>query len=146
MLEVASRIGKPVSVHSRGRIREVYDVLSSYDLRVHMHWFEGTHEELEEGMDRDYYFSYGPPIVYSKKLANLAKGTRQDRLMLETDSPVRYAACFESRESSTSMIASVYFRAASLLGMGLPELEVRMLANASTFLGRSIVPRPPRSI
>jgi TatD DNase family protein len=142
-LELASHLNKPVSVHSRGRAREVLDVLSSFDLAVHLHWFQGTEAELMEGMDRGYYISFGPPILYSKRMERLFMRIRLDRLLLETDSPVEYAACFESRASEPFLIASVYFKAASLLGVSLPELEVSIGGNAYRFLGRRIGPPSP---
>ncbi len=142
-LELASHIRKPVSVHSRGRARDVLDHLSSFDLAVHLHWFQGTEAELVQGMDRGYYFSFGPPLLYSKRMGRLFMKMRLDRLLLETDSPVKYAACFESRASEPFMIASVYFKAASLLGVSLPELELLIGRNAYRFLGRRIGPPAP---
>ncbi len=142
-LELASRWKKPVSVHTRGRLREALEDLSGFDLRVLLHWFQGTEQELEESMDRGYFVSFGPPVVYSKKMERLLLATRIDRLLLETDSPVRYGACFESRESWPMMIGSVYFRAASLKEVDLRQFERSIEENASSYLGRPIA-TPPR--
>lgn len=141
-LELASRWKKPVSVHTRGRLREALEDLSRFDLRVLLHWFQGTQAELEESMDRGYFVSFGPPVLYSKKMEKLLQATRIDRLLLETDSPVRYGACFESRESWPMMIGSVYFRAASLKEVDLRQLERSIEENASSYLGRPVATAP----
>jgi len=137
-LELASRWKKPVSVHTRGRLREALEDLSSYDSKALLHWFQGTREELETCMDKGYYVSFGPPSLYSKSMKRLVSAARMDRLLLETDSPVRYGACFESRESLPTMIGSVYFWTASLREVDLPELERLVEHNASSFLGKDV--------
>jgi TatD DNase family protein len=142
-LELASRWKKPVSVHTRGRLRNALDDLSGFDLKVLLHWFQGSEQELEESMERGYFVSFGPPVLYSKKMERLLVATRMDRLLLETDSPVRYGACFESRESWPTMIASVYFRAAGLKEVGIRDFERSIEENASSYLGRPFS-APPR--
>jgi TatD DNase family protein len=137
-LEIASRWKKPVSVHTRGRLREALEELSAFNLRVLLHWFQGTESELEETMERGYFVSFGPPVVYSRRMERLLSASRLDRLLLETDSPVRYPACFESRESFPTMIGSVYFKAASLKEVEVRELERTIEKNASLFLGRPV--------
>jgi TatD DNase family protein len=137
-LELANHWRKPVSVHTRGRLKEALEELSAFDLRVLLHWFQGTGTELEEVMDKGYFVSFGPPAVYSKKMEELLRVSQLDRLLLETDSPIRYAACFESRESFPTMIGSVYFKAASLKEVDVRELEGTVEKNASSFLGRPV--------
>ncbi|HVP22848.1 MAG TPA: TatD family hydrolase [Conexivisphaerales archaeon] len=139
-LELASGLGMPATVHTRGRVAEAFEDLSSYGLRVLLHWFQGSEGELREGLDRGYYFSYGPPILYSGKMRKLLRATEAARLLLETDSPVRYPSCFESRESSPSTVASVYFKAAELLEVEVGELEKLIAGNASSFLGKGVPP------
>jgi TatD DNase family protein len=136
-LELASRLRKPVAVHSRGRIPEVLEDLSRYKLKVLLHWFDGTKEELSASADRGYFVSFGPPLSYSRRMAGLLRATPLDGLLLETDSPVRYPSCYESRESTPMMIASVYLAASFLRGIGAKELEGALAANARAFLSRS---------
>ena len=71
-LAAAERAGKPVQVHSRGAERACLDVLSSFKTRsLLMHWFEGE-EFVRDLRDRGYFVSFGPALLYSKKLQRIA--------------------------------------------------------------------------
>ncbi|MGA1975181.1 MAG: TatD family hydrolase [Conexivisphaerales archaeon] len=137
-MELASRLKKPVTVHTRGRLQEALDDLSTFDLRVLLHWFEGSLKELESCTDRGYFVSFGPPLLYSKKIKKLLAAAEMGSLLLETDSPVRYGACFESRDSSPLLIASVYLEAARIMKVQPRELERLLDRNAASFLGRAV--------
>jgi TatD DNase family protein len=138
-LELAEETGRPVAVHSRGMVDEVLRCLPSYRLRsVLLHWFAGTASQLAKCMEMGCYVSFGPAATYSKKLRSLMTLTNRDRLLLETDSPVSYGACFEGRPSSPLLIPSVYFCAAEALKVDQLELEELVLVNASKFLGRPL--------
>ena len=73
-VEVAARLKKPLQVHSRGAEGTCLDVLDGYSLGpVLMHWFEGE-ELLERVLSRPRTFvSFGPAILYSKKLLRMAR-------------------------------------------------------------------------
>ena len=141
-LALAERLGKPVCIHSRGKVEQVLEDLSSYSVKgVLLHWFEGDLRQLEACVMKGIYVSFGPPLLYSKKLRRLLAVTPIEKLLLETDSPVRYASCFEDRESTPLLVASVYLAAAFVLRIPVEELETSLFKNALNLLGRSAAQR-----
>ena len=97
MLTIAETYHKPVSIHSRNSLDEILNMLSTYNLkRVCLHWFDGNPQQLEKSLDMGLYISYGPSLVYSKKKQGLLKLTKQNKLLTETDGPVRYPSCFKN--------------------------------------------------
>jgi TatD DNase family protein len=97
MLTIAETYDKAVSIHSRNSLDQILNVLSAYNLkRVCLHWFDGTPQQLEKSLDMGLYISYGPSLVYSKKKQGLLKLTNENRLLIETDGPVRYPSCFKN--------------------------------------------------
>lgn len=135
-LELAEELGKPVSVHSRGKVGEVLSTLASYGVRsVLLHWFDGSERELEEACGRGYFVSFGPAVLYSRRLARLASRCGEASILTETDAPVRFGACFEGRESSPDLIPSVVFALARIRRCPPLDLEKSVAGNASRFLG-----------
>lgn len=89
-LELAQKNDKPVIVHSRGSAAEVLSILEDFSVEVVLHWFSGRKKYVEEAIERDYYFSIGPSISYSQTTQFIAEHVPRNRLLLESDGPVRY--------------------------------------------------------
>jgi TatD DNase family protein len=131
-LMTAERLGKPVQVHTRGSVKECLDVLSSYRLdSVLLHWFEGE-EEMQRVISKGYFISLGPAVLYSKRLQRIARKGQPDRLLTESDGPVRFGVL--GGVEGPELIASVVFKLGELLGVGFQELERTIEASACNFL------------
>jgi len=91
MLRLAERLDLPACVHSRGVTEQVVDLLPSYGVkRVLLHWFSGSLQVLDKTVDRGYYVSEGPAVVYSNVLRDIVRRVPLTRLLTETDGPTRY--------------------------------------------------------
>ena len=135
MLRIAEEIEKPVSIHSRGTLDEILNLIPSYDsLIVCLHWFDGTERDLQKSMDRGLYVSFGPPVVYSrnkKKLLNLAD---RNRILIETDGPVRYSGCFNNVTSlPTNMLTTILDTMSHELKMTFEESMCLVSTNSNMF-------------
>jgi TatD DNase family protein len=137
MLDIATELEKPVSVHSRGSLDEILDILSIYNhLKICLHWFDGTERQLERSMEMGLYVSYGPSVVYSKKKKKLMKLTDSKRLLIETDGPVKYPACFEYvMPLPTSMLASIINTISQELKIPFQESSGQISSNSNNFFG-----------
>lgn len=84
-LFLAERLNKPVIVHSRYATKDVLDILSSWKLKVVLHWFSGSLEELSHALDRNYFLTirYNRPNIPDIK-------NHLFQLFIETDYPVPY--------------------------------------------------------
>ncbi len=86
MLDLAAGLRKPVSLHSRGSIKDVFKMLESYpELPVHMHFFEGSAEDARLAQKRGYYISV--PYLKSAQRAEAVRAMELSNIMVESDSP-----------------------------------------------------------
>ena len=133
-LGAAEKLGKPVQVHSRGSENECLEILGTFRLRsVMMHWFEGQEEgAVRDVVSRGYYVSFGPAILYSKKIRRLAERVPQERLLTESDGPVPFKAL--GGASGPDVVASVLFGLAELRGRGFAEMGTRVEENSRAYL------------
>ena len=131
-LELAERLSLPVQVHSRGAERECLDLLSTYRVeRVLMHWFESV-DLAGEVAARGYFISFGPAVLYSKRLASVAASFPRELVLTESDGPVSFGPL--GGASGPSTVPSVVFRLAALSGEVFEEVRERVLRNALSFL------------
>ena len=99
-LALAARVGKPVSVHSRGAEDAIYDHLSAYArsalaLRSAgrpigvMHCFGGSLEQAELYVSLGFLVSFAATITYPRndEARRMAAGLPLDAIVVETDSP-----------------------------------------------------------
>jgi TatD DNase family protein len=131
-LELAQNLRKPVQIHSREAETAALDVLGGFELpRVLMHWLE-SEQALPHALERGYFVSYGPALLYSKRLQRMAARTPPTQVLTETDSPVPYRPL---GAKGPSLVPSVVFRLAGLWGVRFDEAREVLLANALRFLG-----------
>ena len=134
-LEMARRTRKPVQVHSREAERECLDALGGFALgAVLMHWFQGE-EFLQEVIESGYFVSFGPSILYSKKLQRMALRSPRGQVLTETDSPVPFGPL--GGVHGPSLVPSVVFRLSELWGERFEETRATLASNAMRFLGGS---------
>ncbi len=132
-LESAEKKGVPVQVHSRGAERECLDALGGFRLKtVLMHWLQGE-GAIPMVMDRGYFVSFGPAILYSKKLQRMVMMCNPHQVLTETDTPVPHGPLGGIR--GAFLIPSVVFRLAEAWGVRFEEARARTSQNATVFLG-----------
>ncbi len=136
MLELAEKFDKPVSIHSRKALDDILVILPSYRVkRILLHWFAGSKKQLARSMDMGLYVSYGPVLVLSDDKKVLLKSTNRDRILVETDGPVRYSKCFDNlAANSTSCLVSVVATASLVLGISYEETYSLLDQNAHSYL------------
>jgi TatD DNase family protein len=134
-LEMAQVTGKPVQVHSRDAERECLGALGGFSLGpVLMHWFQ-SEGLLQEVVEEGYYVSYGPSILYSKKLQRMAQRSSRDLVLTETDFPVPFGPL--GGVKGPSLVPSVVFKLSELWERGFDETRSALEGNAMRFLGVS---------
>ena len=134
-LSYAEKFRKPVSIHSRKALTEIFEILPSYKIPTTLlHWFDGNKKQLQKAMDLDYYVSFGPAMVYSKDKQVLLSKANKDKILVETDGPVRFSRCFENRTAQIDFIPSIVFCASKVLHMNYDELCDVIEQNSKRFL------------
>ena len=134
-LSFAEKFRKPVSIHSRKTLDEILEILPSYNIpTVLLHWFDGSKKQLQNAMDLDCYVSFGPVMVYSKDKQVLLAKANKDRILVETDGPVRFSRCFSNRTAQISFIPSVVFCASKVLDTNYEDMCRILEQNSQRFL------------
>ena len=134
-LSFAEKFRKPVSIHSRKTLDEILKILPSYNIpTVLLHWFDGSKKQLQNAMDLDCYVSFGPVTVYSKDKQVLLSKANKDKILVETDGPVRFSRCFENKTAQIDFIPSIVFCASKVLHVNYDELCDVIEQNSKRFL------------
>ena len=138
MLEIAEKLDKPISIHSRNSIDLILDMLSSYTIaKTCFHWFDGSREQLFRVMDRGYYVSFSPAILSSTRIQELLKLTVIDNVLLETDGPVRYRGCFRNVITSPiSILVSLVYFVSEILDLSFEDTANQISNNSKSFFKR----------
>ncbi len=132
-LAFAERSGKPVQVHSRGAERVCLGELATFRLpAVQLHWFEGD-ELLRVANERGYYVSFGPALIFSKKLQRMAAAWDRERVLVESDGPVSFTPL--GGAGGPWLVPSVLFKLAEVLRSPFEEMSRTVLDNNLRFLG-----------
>jgi TatD DNase family protein len=136
LLSLAEKLQKPVSIHSRKSLDEIFQVMTSYKTsHVLFHWFDGSKKQLKKAIDMDFFVSYGPVLVYAKDKQMLLSKTSETKILVETDGPVKFSKCFEMKPAQISFIPSVIFCASKILGKSYDEMTYLLEENSKSFLG-----------
>lgn len=136
MLSLAEKLGKPVSIHSRRTLDEIFSILPSYSVKgVLLHWFSGSKKQLQKAMELNCFVSYGPAMIYSEDKQVLLSQTRLDKILLETDGPVRFSRCFGLKTAQIEFLPSVLFCAACILNKSYDEMLHVAERNVDSYLG-----------
>ncbi len=136
LLSMAENLKKPVSVHSRKTLDEIFEIIPSYHIPGFLlHWFDGSKKQLSRAMDLGCFVSYGPVTVYSQDKQVLLSNTNKDKILVETDGPVRFSHCFGMKSAQISFIPSVIFCLSKILQQDYDESISMLEQNSKHYLG-----------
>lgn len=137
MLSLSEKQSLPVIIHSRGTTKEIMDMLPSYRIeKVLLHWFSNPIELLPKIVERGYYITEGPAIVFSDHVQEIVRQTPLGNLLTETDGPVRFfKAPFAGRAAAPSDVPLVVRAIAETKRMQEREVAEEIYRSFVTFFG-----------
>jgi len=136
LLSVAEKFDKPVSIHSRKSLDDVFEIMTSYNTKhALLHWFDGSKKQLQKAMDMDFFVSFGPVMIYANDKQTLLSKADESKILVETDGPVRFSRCFELKSGQISFIPSVIFSASKILEKTFDEMATLLETNSKSYLG-----------
>lgn len=135
MLEIAEKTNLPITLHSRGATSSVLDIISTHDLksRILFHWFAGTVEELKRIHSAGMYTSFGPSIIFSKRMQSLVQLSDSRYLLAETDSPTKYKSLLNA-PGSPVLVCSVIYQIGLLLNLSFDRTRELLYINSNSYL------------
>jgi len=133
-LALAEEKRLPVVVHSRQAVSETIDALAHFHLpSVLLHWYDGPTVSLSTLKDRGYMISIGPAVLYSRKIAEIARAVNGDLILTETDGPVAYRGLFGKELTKPWFVVNVVRRLAELRGTEPDEMRSAVYSNFQRF-------------
>ena len=135
-LSLAEKLQKPISIHSRKTLDEIFEICTSYSLAGKLlHWFDGSKKQLKKAMEMEFFVSFGPVMVYANDKQVLLSNSDKDKILVETDGPVKFSKCFEQKTAQISLIPSVIFCASKILRESYDDLTEILEQNSKNYLG-----------
>ncbi|MBT8171439.1 TatD family hydrolase [Candidatus Bathyarchaeota archaeon] len=134
MLKTAEKTSLPVIIHSRGASSQILKNLPSYNIKkVLLHWFSQPLSLIPTIIDRNYFISEGPPILYSGGLRKLIKKIPLTHLLTETDGPVRFREPFKGKLTTPSFIPQIVEAIAEIKEKNKNDVSDQILTNYTNF-------------
>jgi TatD DNase family protein len=136
LLSIAEKHQKPISIHSRKSLDDIFEIMTSYSTKhALLHWFDGNKRQLRKAMDMGFFVSYGPVMIYANDKQTLLTKTEEEKILVETDGPVRFSRCFEMKSAQIGFIPSVVFCSSKILNKQYDEMTSILERNSKNFLG-----------
>lgn len=126
----------PVCIHSRNSTQKIIEILSTYHLQneILFHWFTGSASELQKLQSQGCYVSFGPALIFSKRLQRLATEADQSSILPETDSPLVLQSLIGASFISPFAVTSVIFKFSELLHKQFSDTMLLMEENTNRYL------------
>jgi TatD DNase family protein len=139
MVQLAERLALPIIVHSRWSAERITDLLSSYRLKgVLWHWLSDSSDVLSGIIERGDYVSEGPPVGYSDKIQEIVKQVPLERLLTETDGPVRYYGPFKDIPTTPAFVPQTVTAISQVKRIDASQVAEQILSNFSRLFGIQI--------
>jgi TatD DNase family protein len=136
MVQLAEKLAVPIIIHSRWSAQKITDMLSSYRLRgVLWHWLSDPSDVLSRIIERGDYISEGPPVSYSDKIQEIVKQAPLERLLTETDGPVRYYGPLKDTPTTPALIPQTVKTISQVKKIDESHVAQQILDNFSKFFG-----------
>ena len=134
-LGLAEERSLPVAVHSRQAISETLDSLRDFRLPgVLLHWYDGPTENLSHFKDRGYMISIGPALLYSRRIAEIARTIEANLILTETDGPVNYRGIFANELTKPRFVVEVVRKLVEVRGSTDGVMRSTIFSNFQRFL------------
>lgn len=123
-LEIAKQYNKPVVIHSRDSIQDIYDILKNYNLKGDIHCFSSSLEMAKEFIKLGYYIGVGGVVTFKNgnKLKEIVENIPLDKILLETDSPYLTPEPFRGKKNEPKNVELVANKIAELKNIEISEV------------------------
>jgi TatD DNase family protein len=136
-LRLATRLGKPVMLHTRHSLDRVLEILSEKFVEIPvflLHGFGSSTERVDKIANMGGYFSFSANILknHYKKMRYAAATVPLDRVLLESDAPDMPPPHLYPR-NEPAVLPAVLDELARLRGMPIGELAAVIAENEAAF-------------
>ena len=138
-LELASKAGLPVVIHSRNANDEVFEILRAWVAEMKgarrpvgvLHCFSGDAALGRKYIDMGFLLSFAGPVTYPKSAAaGVAKEIPLDKMLIETDCPFLAPQAHRGKRNEPSYVSYVATKIAEVKGISYESVADVTAANA----------------
>ncbi len=89
-LELAKKYNKPVIIHNRDAVTDIYDILKTYNLKGVIHCYSENVEWAKKFLDLGFFISFTGIITFKncgQELLDVVKFIPLEKILIETDAP-----------------------------------------------------------
>jgi TatD DNase family protein len=135
-LSLAREFDLPIVIHSRGAWRDCLSMTQAFGVkRALFHWYSGPVDILDQIIDAGFYVSTSPSVGYSPESRKAMAHAPMDRILIETDSPVRYKEGEDFYMSEPKDVIRTWKALAQLKDLNEQEVLTAVNTNAKKFFG-----------
>ncbi|MDD3159555.1 MAG: TatD family hydrolase [Candidatus ainarchaeum sp.] len=125
-ITLAKKFDKPLIIHSRYAQRDVLNILVQQDAKkVLLHGFIDSPSLIKQAIDKDYFISVGPILIYNQEIQNRLKEINYTNILFETDSPIK----FNGEENYSKKIVEIAVKLSEIKQISLKEIEEKQESN-----------------
>ena len=130
LLDLAKKINKPLSIHSRKAEKDVVQILESSSLKnsqIILHCFSGKKGLIKKAADYGWNFSIPANIVRAENFQSLVRNVNLSQILTETDSP--WLSPFKEKQNEPAFIIETIKEIAKQKGMDIEEVANNIWMN-----------------
>ena len=132
-LELAKKVGCPVTIHTRDAMGDTIDILRSHGGgNGIIHCFSGSKESAKILLDMGYYISFAGPVTFknANSILDVVRYVPTDRVLIETDSPYLAPVPHRGKRNCPIYVSEVAAKIAELKDMSIDEVAEITRKNA----------------
>ncbi len=131
LIEIAQKHKKPIIVHSRDSIQDVYDILSQYNTKGILHAYSGSLEMAKLFIKLGYKIGIGGVITFkNSNLKQIVKQIGLENIVLETDSPYLTPDPYRGMKNNPMYLKIIIRKLAEIMEIDEKTIEEQTFKNA----------------
>lgn len=132
IIELASKINKPLIIHSRKAEQECIELLENYSFkRALFHSFTGNFNLIRKIQNNNWMISIPTNVVRAEHFQKIVKEFNLNQILTETDAP--YLSPYKKKMNEPSFIVETIKMIAKLKNLTKEEVEKIIFANFQKF-------------
>ena len=138
-LELASKVDKPVIVHSRNASKDTFDIMTEAKKRLNteavIHCYSGSAEMAVEYVKHGFYIGVGGVVTFKngRKLRETVEKIPLESILLETDCPYMAPEPYRGKRNDSTKLSYVVQKVAEIKSLTIEEIETVTWNNSCRF-------------
>lgn len=133
-IEIAKRINKPLSIHSREADQLTFDTLKRCDAKTIggvLHCYSGSYELAKEYVKMNFIFGVDGPLTFknNRVTKEVVEGIPMEYLISETDSPYLTPHPYRGLENAPSYLPLIVDKIAEIKGLSVDDVKDAIITN-----------------